>query len=282
MYASNDWKPWISPDRLQKWVRLHADNRSFIRLQDVDRYYREFTAQATPLTTATRITANEANLLFYRGIPSSMRKKIKRKIPAAQQTSTAAPLITNILALLRAQFSEDDIDNDDDDVELTLDSDKDYDASDTEEELEPPSRSQQKHKKKVKFDVKEVPGALPVQPPVPPAIDSLAKQMEDLQLNQARQMEDLRHGQATLLRELSAVKSMNGNRINPSSNSNMHMNVNANAPVNNTSRCFICDTFDLHGLGICNCQEVERLIEEGLVKYTPSGRLVRPDGSELP
>jgi hypothetical protein len=133
-----------------------------------------------------------------------------------------------------------------------------------------------------------------VQPPVPTAIDSLAKQMEDLQLSQARQMEtlqisqvrqmeDLRHGQAALLRELSAVKSMNGNvNRNPNGNNpNMNMNANANAATN-MSRCFICDTFDLHRLGIRNCQEVERLIEEGLVKFTPSGRLVRPDGSELP
>jgi hypothetical protein len=136
---------------------------------------------------------------------------------------------------------------------------------------------------------------IPVQPPVPTMIDSLAKQMEDLQLSQARQMEtlqlsqarqmeDLCHGQAALLRELSAVKSMNGNANRNSignPNPNLNMNMNANMPVN-SGRCFICDTIDLHRLGIRNCQEVERLIEEGLVKFTPSGRLVCPDRSELP
>jgi hypothetical protein len=40
--------------------------------------------------------------------------------------STTAPTIAYVLALLRAQFGEDDIDNDDDNVELSLDSDKDY------------------------------------------------------------------------------------------------------------------------------------------------------------
>ena len=39
LYASNDRKPRNSPDKLRRWVKIHADNRLFSKLQDVDRYY---------------------------------------------------------------------------------------------------------------------------------------------------------------------------------------------------------------------------------------------------
>ena len=129
------------------------------------------------------MTDNEANLLFYRGIPPSMRKKIKRKIPVANQTAMAAPSIASVLTFLRAQFDEDDLDNDDDDVELALDSDEDYDLSDSENDDFVPKKTQKQ--KKVKFDTKTVPGALPVQPPTATNIDTLTKQMEDLRLGHA-------------------------------------------------------------------------------------------------
>ena len=122
----------------------------------MDRYYREFIAQATPLTAASRMTDNEANPLLYRGILPSMQKKIRRKIPAAHQTSTAAPSIASVLTFLQAQFDEDDLDNDDDDVELAIDSDEDYELSDLEDEdyiLKKPQRH-----KKIKLDTKMVPG----------------------------------------------------------------------------------------------------------------------------
>ena len=39
LYGSSDRKPRISPDQLWKWVSLHAENRIFIKLNDVDHYY---------------------------------------------------------------------------------------------------------------------------------------------------------------------------------------------------------------------------------------------------
>jgi FlaG/FlaF family flagellin (archaellin) len=64
-----------------------------------------------------------------------MRKKIKRKIPATHQTSTAAPSIASVLGYLRAHFDEDDLDVNDEDVELSLESEEDEDqSSDSDEE----------------------------------------------------------------------------------------------------------------------------------------------------
>jgi hypothetical protein len=74
-------------------LRFHTDRYLFSRFRDVDRYYREFTAQSTPLTAVSRVTTNKANLLFYKGILSSMHKKGRRKIPDAHQTASSAPSI---------------------------------------------------------------------------------------------------------------------------------------------------------------------------------------------
>ena len=112
LYGSSDRKPRISSDRLRKWVGLHAETGSISSLQDVDRYYREFTAQSTPLLAASFITTNEANLLFYRGIPLKLCKKIKWKIPEVHQTATLPPSIASVLSYLRSEFDVDDIDDD--------------------------------------------------------------------------------------------------------------------------------------------------------------------------
>jgi len=47
------------------------------------------------------------------------------------------------------------------------------------------------------------------------------------------------------------------------------------------ARCFFCDK-TTHRLGLKFCPEVEVCIKEGLVAYTPLGRLAHSDGSELP
>ena len=271
LYASSDRKPRNSPDRLRKWVRIHAENRLFAKLQDVDRYYREFSAQSTPLITTSRLTQNEANLLFYRGIPPAMRKKVKRKIPANQQTATTAPAIVSVLGLLRKQFDEDDLDHEDEDVELSLDTEDDFSDTDDEDTLPPPSR---KRKVKVRFETKEVPGAIPVQPPEPTNIDTLTKQMEELRVGHARQLEDIRQGQAMLLRELTASRG-----IGPSTTRNINQNMSVGGP---DTSCFICDGILIHRPGLNNCPDVQKLVNKNLIKYAPNGRLVRIDDSPLP
>ena len=96
-------------------------------LQDVDQHYREFTAQSTPLIAVSFITTNKANILFYRGIPSKLRKKIRRKIPEAYQTASSPPSITSVLGFLRDEFDINSIDDDSNGLELAPYSDEDSD-----------------------------------------------------------------------------------------------------------------------------------------------------------
>jgi len=55
----------------------------------------------------------------------------------------------------------------------------------------------------------------------------------------------------------------------------------SNQQIMRDARCFFCD-LTMHRLGLQYCLEVKVCINEGLAAYTPLGRLVCPDGSELP
>ena len=139
-----------------------------------------------------------------------MRKKIKCKIPATHQTATTPLTIASVPGYLCAHFNEDNLDINNEDIKLSLNSDEDeYNSSDSDSD-DFSTRMSRKQKKKVKFEVKEVPGASPVQLLKPTDIEELTRQMEDLRVGHARQLEDIQRGQAMLLREISASRTGNG------------------------------------------------------------------------
>jgi hypothetical protein len=77
-----------------------------------------------------------------------------------------------------------------------------------------------------------------------------------------------------LLQELSAVRSLG------IQGTNKYNGVGPPAQNPMECRCFVCD--ETHKVGIHNCAEAVQLADEGLIKFTPGGRLMRPDGSDLP
>jgi len=80
--------------------------KAFDSLQDVDRYYLEFTAQASRLITGSQLSKNEANILFFRGIPKSQQKSIRRKLPAAQTKIQFPPPRDDILVSYRKNLTK--------------------------------------------------------------------------------------------------------------------------------------------------------------------------------
>ena len=215
LYGSNDRKPKNSPERLRKWVKFHADTYVFSRLQDVDRYYREFTAQSTPLISASCLTTNEANFLFYKGIPRSMRKKIKRKIPDAHQTASSAPSIASVLGYLRDEFHEDDIDSFDldNDLDLFSDSDSDFGLLDI-DDLESRFKRPQTVKKKVKStaDTTRVPTGTTVKSQISKPLEALKRQLE-------AELQAVKNEHDAMLQEFRAMKPTNASndRLSPTS-----------------------------------------------------------------
>jgi len=254
LYGSNDAVLLNSPDRLRQWCSKHGESGNITSRKDVDKYYRDFTALSSDLTP-NRMLANDVHLCFYRGIPTSLRARIKKRIPAANLKTSSPPSTATLLGLLRAEFDEEDLDAKTTNVGIDLDSDSDSSSSDSDEDIDKVVLTKKKKKplKKVTFE-KTVPAAPIVEPVDLSPVDRLTKQMEDLRL-----------AHAEFLRS-----------VNITPNANL-----SNQQVLREARCFFCDQTS-HRLGLKYCPEVEVCIKEGLVAYTPLGRLARLDGSELP
>jgi len=180
---------------------------------------------------------------------------IKKRIPAVNLKMSSPPTMTMLLGLLRAEFDKEDLDAKSAFVGLGLESDSDSSLSDSEEDIDKVVllKKKKKLKKKVTFE-KTVPAAPIVEPVGISPMDQLTKQMEELRL-----------AHAEILRS-----------VNKSSNSNHN-----STQSSREARCFFCHLTD-HWLGLQYCLEVKVCINEGLVAYTPVGRLVCTDGSELP
>ena len=254
LYGSNDSIPPNSPDRLRHWCASHGESGIIASRKDVDKYYRDFTALSSDLTS-TKMLENDVNLCFYRGIPTTLRTRIKKCIPAANLKTSSPPMIVTLLGLLQAEFDEEDLDTKAAYVGLSLDSDSDSSSSDSGEDIDKVlvMKKKKKPSKKVTFE-KTVPAAPIVEPVGISPVDRLTKQMEDLRL-----------AHAEFLRS-----------VNVTPNPNL-----TNQQIMREARCFFCDKM-MHRLGLKFCPEAEVCIKEGLVAYTPLGRLARSDGSELP
>jgi hypothetical protein len=92
------------------WIREYAEPGAFERLQNIDRYYRKFVTQSDYLITQNEILQRDVNLLFSEGIPDAIRKKVRKRLPVADQKISNPPDVDVTLDLLRQESDETDID----------------------------------------------------------------------------------------------------------------------------------------------------------------------------
>ncbi|RDB30755.1 hypothetical protein Hypma_006008 [Hypsizygus marmoreus] len=83
LYSSNDETEVLSAEYLRLWTEKHGKYGRITFLQEVNRYFREYTQVSGNLMALNRLLQTDANLYFYRGIPEALRKKIWKKISAA-------------------------------------------------------------------------------------------------------------------------------------------------------------------------------------------------------
>ncbi|GLB39066.1 hypothetical protein LshimejAT787_0602280 [Lyophyllum shimeji] len=251
LYESNDRTPKPSSERLRKWTERHGQEGSITSLRDVDRYNREFTLLAGNLVASGLLLQIDANWYFYRGIPESLRTRVKRRIPTANQKRNSLPQISELLRLLRAEFDDEDADYVTEKVSLRVEAETDDEDADDADAPPPVKRP----KKKVAFapTEKTVPAAPPVDPQAA-TIDELTRKMQELLIATAQ------------------LKRAQG--LPPQNNF-----PDASA---NSRRCFMCGLIDAHRPGPKYCLETMRLIDDGLIKYNREGRIELPDGSPLP
>ena len=200
---------------------------------------------------------NDVSLCFYRGIPTALRMKIKKRIPSENLKISSPPEVTKLLELLRVEFDDEDLDAkvDASSLDFESDSDSESSSSDSDDDIDKVTiikKKKKSSKKKATFE-KTVPAAPIVEPVGISPVDKITKKMEDLRLAHAE-----------------FLRSVN---VTPKANQTSQQ-------ILREARCFFCDQTD-HRLGLHNCPEVKVCINEGLAAYTPQGRLARPDGSEL-
>jgi len=147
----------------------------------VDKYYRDFTALSSDLTPH-KMLDNDIYLCFYRGIPTFLHAKIKKRIPVANLKTSSPPTTAMLLGLLHVEFDEEDLDAKTTYVGVNLESDSDSSSSDSDEDIDKVVLAKKKKKKplkKVTFE-ETVLAAPIVEPTNLTSMDQLAKQMEEL------------------------------------------------------------------------------------------------------
>jgi hypothetical protein len=151
---------------------------------------------------------------------------------------------------LKKEFDDTDIDSVVRDVDLHELTESD-ESSDSDIDSTPKTKRERSRKQKtVRFDMKTVPVAPAIEPVPITNIDALNRQVQELALERQQ-----------LLQELAASR----------------------LPANvSMGTCFMCDGVHVHRLGVRNCPETGALISEGLIMFSPQGRLVRMDGTDLP
>ena len=176
----------------------------------------------------------------------SLHARIKKRIPAGNLKTSSPPSTTTLLGLLRAEFDKEDLDVKTAYGGFNLESDSDSSSSDLDEDINKVVLTKRKKKpsKKVTFE-KMVPAAPVVEPVALSSVDQLTKQMEELRL-----------AHAEILRS-----------VNKNTNANQ-----SSTQSSREARCFFCNQCT-HRLGLQYCPEVKVCINEGLVAYTPLGRL---------
>ncbi|GBE81482.1 hypothetical protein SCP_0312110 [Sparassis crispa] len=212
----------------------------------------------------------DRNLAFYKGVPKRLRKKLKASIETAaghKLTSHRPPTVGQVVQVARDYFKEDNIDYDSDsssssssDSETgsgdSSDSDSDTDSSsDAESDGEKPRKKKKKSKKKKMKGKAE-------------SMDADNKKISQLQ----DKIDKL------------TMHLVNATQAQPQ--------VSASHPeLTRTTgdlprRCWLCDGVEgcdlMHKLGLHNCGEALKLVEEGLACWSPCGRLQCADSSPLP
>jgi hypothetical protein len=289
LFGSRDKPRIVRPDKLYRFSKKSSKTNMNSR-RKLDEYTLKFRSMSGPLLEDNLLTENERNLLFYGGLPSTLRKKIKPLLEAKALAAgttlsrSSAPAFDDILQFARSTLKKGDYDPDsssdsssdeDPDNAESQSSSSDSDSSssdddDTTHRHRKRSRSSKKTKK-VRFEATTVetprqnderqPSMASTPPRRDTNVDIITEQLERMMINNIEAKIVERLGPAT------APTSTPSALIPP-----------------RRSRCFLCDRTqpDAHRMGLRNCTELPSLLHDHLVTFNDQNRLVCFDGRELP
>ncbi|EMD37676.1 hypothetical protein CERSUDRAFT_73522 [Gelatoporia subvermispora B] len=278
LYGSTDEESKFRPSKLRKFYRA-ARGRRMTTVQQFDKYFREFLETLGDMTETKMVTEKERDLYFYKGIPQRARQKIRAKLEKAGVVveMRSPPPMEKTVEQAKSLFGGEDVNEDSDDSEgssdeTSRDDSSGSDRSSDSEDSEPRSKKK-KHRKSKETTRSQV--ELKVKHEAPS--DSESKQVLEHAKSLADRFEKLMA--FTMNQQVPAQTSVNAQCTQTGNCSHM-------LGQRTARKCWMCDKtegIDLdHGIGIKSCPETIKLVEEGLIKLGSTGRLVKPDGSELP
>ncbi|KAG6861784.1 hypothetical protein C0995_012288 [Termitomyces sp. Mi166 len=162
---------------------MHGSHGNIASIQDVDKDYRNFTRLSNALVVEPKqILGNDLNMCFYKGIPETLRKRIRKRMPVANQKTTNPPSVEQQLGWLRAEF---DIDAGLSDVELDLDQTTSESEEDSEKDVRRDRRVKKgkRVKKSASFALEPSVESVPSANETEKKIDELTRGIEQLRTN---------------------------------------------------------------------------------------------------
>lgn len=311
LYESQTPKFKVSARKLRRFVKKHKKSRLIKNRKTLDEYRNKFILLLGDLVERKEFAENEANNLFFWGLPYRVRNAIGPMLVNDREegykiTKSMPPSIDAALRAARAYYSSDDINrfdsdgSDEDGENSDTDSDADSEAGESlsGSDTDSSGHSLEKRRKKKKLNKKKKSRRDSYN-----SEDSSdeserekkkkkakgkkkANKIEDIEARLTRKMDELT---TRLLadRQPSVVAA-----LPPQTNiyppvAGVYSAVGASMGWSQDRKCYICGKADGQGLnhrfGVKSCPETERLVRDGLLKFSPvDGRMVRPDGRELP
>ena len=276
LYKYSESRHRVSYRKLQDFAERSSKDKTVTGLRSFDKYIRNFNKRLGNLIGTNKITAAQAHLAFYSGLPENLRKGIKPeiiKVVTGTLSATNPPRRDQTINIVRAYYDEDYIDkwarhgadSDSDSDTSSSPSDSDDTASKVSGSDSDSDSEHKKKKKKKKKKGKKVKGKKDKDDQTNKVIDKLAEGLLKVQVA----LDSLKSQPAPVVGTVPPMMTMAAGYGVPQG----------------PRRCFMCDMVEgmglTHSLGMRFCPETDKLMTEGLM-ILKGGRFTKPDGTELP
>lgn len=274
LYKGNESSASTSLNRLTTFASTASGSNMVHSARSFDRYNTKFLRMLGNMLKTGKISQTQTNYYFWKGLPRSLRRSLRPAIERAMAgtipSQTSPPSISQTITAVRAYYDAEDIDCDSDsDADRravrkivrnsSSDETTDSGSSDSDSDDDSPRRKKKKKSNKSKTESE-----------LSKQVQALAQQVELLKMSNASTSPAMQRAAATTLYS------------QPAHQTSSMPNISSNLP----KRCYMCDGVEGvnlgHRLGIRACPETDLLISEGLMMYSPQGRLVQMDGTAIP
>ncbi|KAJ3736025.1 hypothetical protein DFJ43DRAFT_1221229 [Lentinula guzmanii] len=276
LYGTRDKPTEYTEDELKDFCRDRAAKSSYTRLEDLEKYYRDFIAVATSLLSKEQITENKYNYYFVLGLTHSMKEWFLSAAPEGKRTQENPPTVTQSFDIIKTQFDKQSLIYEDWRKVETEQAKSVFNERGN--RVIAPAISQ--YVNVLNEAVGHVPPNPQVFPPIfPPTASDNTPSVTSNTIN------DL----AKQLQALTLAMNAMQERVNSGGNVQVNTPHAPTAPITAAPirRCFICGKLSgqegSHPLGPRNCPETNRLIAEQLItSNNQSLKYTLPDGNDLP